>query len=62
MRQQLREALPALALHFSIPPWRVDDLNRYEIEGFMRAIEQIAKAQVQDDRGNILDNAEMLGQ
>jgi hypothetical protein len=41
LRRALRHALPALAYHFGIHPWQVDDLTYGEAEAFLQALSDL---------------------
>ena len=43
MRRALRSSLPALAYHFGIHPWQVDDLSYGELEVFLAALVDLSK-------------------
>lgn len=41
MRRALRATLPALAFHFGIRPWEVDDLTYGEMSPFLDALQNL---------------------
>lgn len=43
MRRVLRASLPALAYHFGIRPWEVDDLTFGEVSVFLEALADLSK-------------------
>lgn len=45
MRRALRASLPALAYHFGIRPWEVDDLTFGEVDVFIAALADLNKTE-----------------
>lgn len=43
MRRALRASLPALAYHFGIRPWEIDDLSYGEVIVFIQALQDLNK-------------------